>query len=103
MPKMRIEFLQAAWKDVERIADFYLREVGPVSAERVMDEMLEMIEILAAHPFAGSLHPDLELARQEYRKLVLTKTYVAIYKVNGDTVTIYRIVNGATDYPRLLR
>ena len=103
MPKMRIEFLRAAWNDVERIAEFYLREVGPISAEKVMDEMLEMIEILTSHPFAGPLHPDLELARQEYRKLVLTKTYVAIYKVNGDTVTIYRIVNGATDYPKLLR
>ena len=38
-----------------------------------------------------------------YRKLVLTKTYVAVYKMIGDTVYIYAIVNGATDYPRLLK
>ena len=35
--------------------------------------------------------------------LVLTNTYVAVYKVSGDTVSIYRVVNGTTDYPRLLK
>ena len=43
------------------------------------------------------------LAAQGYRKLVLNKTYVAVYKMIGDTVYIYRIVNGAMDYPKLLR
>ena len=38
-----------------------------------------------------------------YRKLVLTKTYVAIYKLIGGTVYVYAIVNGTTDYPRLLK
>ena len=40
---------------------------------------------------------------EAYRKLVLTKTYVAIYKLIGDTVYVYAIVNGTTDYPRLLK
>lgn len=101
MPKMRIEFLQPAWQDMDRIADFHLREVGPVSAEKVMENMLDMIEILADHPYAGPPHPDPELARREYRKLVLTKTYLAVYRVIEDTVYIYRVVNGATDYPKL--
>ena len=34
MPKAKIEFLQASWLDIDRISDFYLREVGPVSAEK---------------------------------------------------------------------
>jgi len=51
----------------------------------------------------GQTHPDPILAANGYRKLVLTKTYVAVYKVIGDTVYIYAIVNGVTDYPRLLK
>lgn len=51
----------------------------------------------------GQTHPDPILAASGYRKLVLTKTYVAIYKLIGDTVYIYAIVNGTTDYPRLLK
>lgn len=50
----------------------------------------------------GQIHPDPMLAASNFRKLVLTKTYVAIYKIEGDTVYIYRIVNGMTDYPKLL-
>ena len=51
----------------------------------------------------GQTHPDPMLAAGSFRKMVLTRTYVAVYKVEDDTVYIYRIVNGATDYPRLLK
>ena len=68
-----------------------------------MSKMLDGIDILGAHPYAGPLYPDPELAWQEYRKLVLTKTYIAVYRVIGDTVYIYRVVNSTTDYPALLR
>ena len=40
MPKAKIEFLQASWLDIDRISDFYLREVGPVSAEKAIDDMI---------------------------------------------------------------
>ena len=103
MADMRLEFLKTAWCDLDRIADFYWDKVGAVSAEKIMDQIMDMIKVLSNHPYAGPLHPDVELARREYRKLSLTKTYVAIYKVEGDTVYIYRIVNGVTDYPKLLR
>ena len=103
MPKAKIEFLQASWLDIDRISDFYLREVGPVSAEKAIDEIMEHIGILGEHPYAGPLHPDPVLAKQEYRKLVLTKTYIAVYRVIGDTVYIYRVVNGKTDYPSLFK
>lgn len=103
MPKTKVEFLRAAWLDIDRISDYYLREVGSVSAEMVMDEIMGHIALLSKYPYAGPLHPDPVLARQEYRKLVLTKTYIAIYRVIGDTVYVYRIVNGATDYPKLLK
>ena len=53
-------------------------------------------------PLMGQTHPDPLLAKQGYRKLILTHTYVAIYKIIDETVYIYRIVNGRTDYPRLL-
>ena len=103
MPKAKLEFLQAAWLDIDHISDYYLREVGPTSAEMVMDEIMGHIAILMEHPYAGPLHPDPVLARQEYRKLVLTKTYIAIYRVVGDTVYVYRVVNGRTDYPNLFK
>lgn len=103
MPKAKIEFLRASWQDLDRISDYYLREVGPASAEKIMDEIMAHIGLLGEHPYAGPLHPDPVLARQEYRKLVLTRTYLAVYRVVGETVYIYRVVNGKTDYPSLFK
>ena len=103
MPKAEIEFLQASWADIDHILDYHLREVGPGSAERIMDEIMGQIRILGDHPYVGALHPDPVLARQGYRKLVLTKTYIAVYRVIGDTVYLYRVVNGKTDYPKLFQ
>ena len=51
----------------------------------------------------GPPHTDPELAIQGYRKLVLTKIYVAVYRVIDNVVFVYRIVNGTTDYPKLLK
>ena len=50
-----------------------------------------------------SASPLFVMKMDNYRKLVLTKTYVAVYKVIDGTVYVYRVVNGATDYPKLLK
>ena len=65
--------------------------------------MKTTINRLRDFPLMGQTHPDPILAASGYRKLVLTKTYVAIYKLIEDTVYVYAIVNGTTDYPRLLK
>ena len=103
MPKCRVELLDTAWRDIEKIADFHLESVGVVSAQRITDQILDGVENLAEFPHMGPLHPDPELAVLGYRKLVLTKIYVAVYRVIGDVVNVYRIVNGTTDYPKLLK
>ena len=101
MTEHQIEFLPTAWQDLVKISDLHLQLVGPDSAERITDEILDAIEGLARFPYMGPLHPDPVLARMEYRKLVCRK-YIVIYRVIEATVYIYRIVSGITDYPKLL-
>ena len=103
MSKCRVELLNAAWLDVDKIADFHLEKAGAESAQRITDKILDGVGNLAEFPHMGPPHPDPELAVLGYRKLVLTKIYVAVYRVIGDVVYVYRIVNGTTDYPKLLR
>lgn len=103
MPKCRVELLAAAWRDVDKIAGFHLEKVGVDSAQRITDKILDRVENLAEFPLMGPPHPDPELAVQGYRKLVLTKIYVAVYCVIDNVVFVYRIVNGTTDYPKLLK
>ncbi len=99
MPKLKIEFLAPAIKDIEKITEYHLKMVGPKSAEQITENLLTTMMTLENQPFAGAEHPDLLLQKQDYRKLVC-RDYICIYKVIKKTIYIYRIVHGATDYPK---
>ena len=102
MPKYKVELLMAAWQDIDKISDYHLKMVGAASARRITDQILDTLQRLGDFPYMGAQHPDSELARLEYRK-VICGDYVCIYKVADRHVYVYRIVNGKTDYPRLLK
>ncbi len=95
-------YLRPAREDILTIARFHLEKAGPQSARRITERIETGIQSLGDFPFMGPLHPDGFLAQKEYRRFVLSTPYVCIYKVIDETVYVYRIVNGATDYPKLL-
>ncbi|MCK5198189.1 MAG: type II toxin-antitoxin system RelE/ParE family toxin [Spirochaetales bacterium] len=99
MLKYDVGILTPAVKDIERIAEYHLRMVGPGSAEKITDKLLETIETLEEHPFTGAEHSDEILRKQNYRKLICGD-YICVYKVINKSVYIYRVVHGATDYPQ---
>ena len=101
--KHKLRYLAAAEADILKIVKFYADKVGPTSAREIYRTIWEEIGRLQEFPFIGQVHPDPELAILGYRKLVLNKTYVAVYKLIDDAVMIYRVVNGTTDYPKLLK
>ena len=101
--KVNLEYLAPAVSDFEEIVKYHIIQVGVPSAKKIYELMETTINRLESFPLLGQIHPDPLLASQGYRKLVLNQTYVAIYKIVDNTVYIYRIVNGKTDYPRLLR
>lgn len=101
--RAEVTYLQPALDDIEEIVKFHINEVGPASARKIYADMHHTIGLLADFPLMGQTHPDPVLARAGFRKLVLTRTYVAVYRIIDGVVTIYRVVNGRTDYPRLLK
>lgn len=103
MAKYKLAYLHSAEIDILEIVRFHAGQVGPASARDVYRSIREQIGRLQDFPMLGPLHPDSELAVLGYRKLVLTKTYVAVYRIIDDVVMVYRVVNGKTDYPKLLK
>jgi toxin ParE1/3/4 len=101
--KSKLAFLQPAKDDILDIAVFHLERVGPLSARKITDTIIDAIDRLGNYPLMGQTHPDPVLASKDYRKLVVSEQYICIYKVFPDSVYIYRIVNGATDYPKLIK
>ena len=101
--KAELVYLLPAQEDFQEIVRFHIAEVGTASARKIAATMEGTINKLEDFPLMGQTHPDPVLAARGFRKLVLTKTYVAVYRLIDGTVYIYRIVNARTDYPRLLR
>ena len=102
MAKYKVEILLAAWQDIDKIADFHMKMVGAASAQRITDKILDTLERLGSFPYMGAQHSDPELARRDFRK-VICGDYVCVYKLIGSSVFVYRVVNGKTDYPKLLK
>ena len=96
-------YLLPAEEDILEIVRFHASQVGAASAREIYGTIRGQIGRLQDFPMLGPIHPDPELAALGYRKLVLTKTYVAVYRIIDGTVTVYRVVNGKTDYPKLLK
>lgn len=101
--RAEIVYLRPALEDMEEIVKFHISEVAPASARRIYADIRHKLGLLTDFPLMGQTHPDHVLAQAGYRKLVLTRTYVAVYRIIDGVVTIYRVVNGRTDYPRLLK
>ena len=101
--KVKLEYLSPAASDMAEIVKFHIPTAGVPSARTLYAPLATTIGKLSDYPLMGQIHPDPLLAAQGFRKLVLTNTYVAIYKIIDNAVYIYRVVNGKTNYPRLLK
>ena len=97
---MRI--LPPAQYELEEIALLHKTLSGPESARKITDEMFSAMERLTRFPLSAPLIRDVELRRLGYRYVVV-KHYLMFYRLIGDTVYVYHIVHGRTDYPTLLR
>jgi len=102
MAEYSVELSRLAWLDLDAISDFHLSEVGPKSARKITDRILNTLERLESFPLSCSLVPYKALADKGYRMLVCGK-YICIYELIGKIVYVHHIVAAATNYPALFR
>ncbi len=98
--KFSVRFLSIAEEDLLEIID-YLAAQHPSAAIAVLDHLERQFKELTRNPWLGRVPADTNLARLDYRVLVVSD-YLIFYKVRGKTVTIYRIMHGSHDIVPLL-
>jgi plasmid stabilization system protein ParE len=98
--EFHLELLEGAYQEMLAIAALYKELVGPASAKRITDKIFSRLELLTSFPKMGRLITDPELQKQGYRTLVI-ENYIAVYRVIKETVFVYHIVDGRTNYPHL--
>lgn len=99
MSKHRVKMLQIAREDMVEIY-LYIAADSPNAALDLTEKVAGKIDTLADFPLIGKIVPDTELAKQEYRMLMIDG-YIAFYKVIGDEVVVYRVLNAVRNYPDL--
>lgn len=100
--KLNVEILPPAQAELEEIARVHMALSGPQSARRVTNKIFHAIEQMALFPLSGPLVQDSQLSEAGYRYILAAK-YLVFYRVFNDTVVIYHIAHGATDYPKLFK
>ena len=101
MKLYKVEFLPSAWREIEEISNYYIQKVGRQSAKRVIDKIMTSIERLERFPLSAPLIRDDKLSQEGYR-ILISGEYISVYRLIKDTVYIYHIANGRTEYKNLI-
>lgn len=98
--KFKIRINPVAISDVQEIID-YIAEDSPGAATKVGNIIYTKIETLADFPEIGAPLSSKLNMKTDYRFLVCG-IYLIFYKVEGEFVSVYRVLNGVRDYLSIL-
>lgn len=97
-----LEILPPAQTELEEIARVHMALSGPQSARKITDAIYDAMEQLTRFPLSGPSIRDDQLGAAGYRYILANK-YLVIYRLLKDTVVIYHIAHGSSDYPKLFK
>jgi toxin ParE1/3/4 len=102
LKRFEVLLTEAAARDLEEIFDYIAEHDASSKADQVLDRIQEVVESLAAFPERGS-HPKelLSLGIRDYRQTFL-RPYRVIYRIVGQRVYVYLIVDGRRDMQAFL-
>ena len=100
--RCKLDILPPAQAELEEIARVHMALSGPQSARNITDRIYDAMNQLTRFPLSGPSVRDDELSAAGYRYILAGK-YLMFYRLLGDTVVIYHIAHGASDYPKLLK
>ena len=99
--KYNLEILAPARSEIHEVARLHMELVGPQSARNITDKIKSSLDRLTSNPHMGVQFTDATLKREGYRRLICGN-YLCIYRLIGDTVFIYHVIDGRTNYQRIL-
>lgn len=99
--KIKLEILAPAQHELEEIALIHLELAGPQSARNITNRILDSLACLQTSPNMG-VRCDHKLLRLHGYRMLICGHYLCIYRLLDNTVFVYHIVDGRTDYPKLM-
>lgn len=94
----KLVILEPTQRELEEIAQIHLNLARPNSARKITDLILDTLSPLETLPLSGHIPQDKELRGGGYR-LVIAGKYICVYRLISETVFVYHIAHGASNYP----
>ena len=102
MKRFEVLLTEDAERDLDDIHGYIATYDSLENADRVLDRLLEVTEILSTNPERGSVTKELQsLGIQECRQSFF-KPYRVIYRIADEQVVVYLIADGRRDMQTLL-
>jgi toxin ParE1/3/4 len=93
---------RGAEQDLESIHRYLCEADSPASAGRMLDRLMDVVDGLARFPERGVYPKELAaLGIRDYRQAVF-KPWRVVYRMIGDRVVVYLIVDGRRDMQTVL-
>lgn len=102
METIKLKILSPAQRELEEIAAVYFELVGPISARNITNKIYDSLERICQFPRSGAMPEDKQLREAGYR-FAISGDYLCIYRLVEDTIFVYHIVHGASNYPQLFK
>lgn len=99
---MRIKYTPAAIADLQEMKDYVSKTLhNPKAANRITKSIMDHCANLKEHPQLGMSLAAKTGEDTDLRYLVCEQ-HLAMYRVEGDLILIARILDGRTDYMKVL-
>jgi toxin ParE1/3/4 len=102
MTLFAVSLTDDALADLQDLYDYIAEQDAPVKADGVLDKLDALVQSLAKFPLRGAITKELrDVGIKDYREVYL-KPYRVVYRVLGNKVLVYLIVDGRRDMQTLL-
>ena len=97
-----VRLTPAAADDLAAIKAYITETLGnPIAAESTVRRILQALRTLQKHAEAG-LSLEAKTGFQTDLRFLVCGNYIALYRAEGDLVSVARIINSRQDYMRIL-
>ena len=94
--------VQSYPKKIHDLRDLFINLLNESSLQRPLVVIFDALEQLSRFPLSGPAMRETDLRNLGYR-FISAEKYIIIYRPVGDTVFVYHIFDGRSDYPTLFR
>lgn len=100
---MRLRYTRQAREDLRQIRAYFAAALqNPLAGERITARIVKSCGMLKEHPLLGLALSE-KIARATDLRYLIQGNYLIFYRVSAEVVSVIRILDGRTDYLRLLQ